>query len=461
MKKNAHAGIVLFLLLAFHLAWLVGIWITGASENLPKLLIAGGLSLFGYLAINLSPEVEFEKVGNGINWLANNQTAFLRLLTIVMLVFGILYASQQRVWPFDEERNFGASRVIAEQGLDVFFDRYAQNNYLANRHPPLIFIVNGLVMTVFGSSLLTMRIVTLMFGIGALMASYFLASSLYDKKIAVLTVLVLLTYPLIFRESTAGLLDVQATLFFVLTLYVAWKLAEKPSWKYGVVLGFSLGLGLLTKYMVMFIIPLLFLLFIFQKNIRALIIPAILSLSVAGALFLVWTWYGSQIGVRVPTVAGFSPSDLFASKQVVNPGPSQSGPVIEDFDISPGFFLLTESGRGFLLNSLITRLPSALGAYNLPLILLGAFVVLRQKSASNFFVLMWLGVVSLLLVLTLPDHRYFMVVFPAVAMISARWLETQSDVDLGRVTLLMLFCQIGSLYIFVDWKRATELFIGP
>lgn len=460
MKKTAHAGIILFFVLAFHLVWLAGIWITGASEDLPKLLIAAGLSFLAYLAINLSRHAIFEKIGNGINWLANNQTAFLRLLAVVVLILGVVYASQQRVWPFDEEQNYAASRLIAEQGLDVFFARYAQNNYLANRHPPLIFIVNGLVMSVFGSSLMTMRVVTLLFGIGTLVASYFLASSLYGKKIAVLTVLTLLTYPLIIRESTAGLLDVQATLFFVLTLYVARKLAEKPSWKYGVVLGISLGLGLLTKYMVMFIIPVLFLLFLFHKNVRTLVFPGILSLSVAGALFLVWTWYGSQIGVRVPTVAGFSPSDLFASKQVANPGPLESGPVIEDFDISPGSFLTSEWGRGFLLNSMITRLPSALGAFNLPLILLGSFVVLRQKSASDLFLLMWIGVVSILLILTLPDHRYFMVVFPAVAMIGARWMETQSEVDLGRVTLLLFACQIGSLYIFVDWKRATELFMG-
>lgn len=460
MRKNAYAGIILFIVLAFHLAWLGGIWITGASENLPKLLTAGGLSILAFLAIALTPDAKFEKIGNGINWLTNNQKAFLGLFTLVMLVFGILYASQQRVWPFDEEENYGASRLIAEQGLDVFFTRYGQNNYLANRHPPLIFIVNGLIMSVFGSSLTTMRIVTLLFGIGALAASYFLAADLYGKKIAVLTVLSLLTYPLMIRESTAGLLDVQATLFFVLSLYFARKLAEEPSWKNGVVLGISLGLGLLTKYMVMFIIPLLFLLFIFQKNKRALVFPGLLSLLVAGALFLLWTWYGSQIGVRVPTVAGFSPSDLFEPKQVLESGPSQSGPVIEDFDISPGSFLTSEWGRGFLMNSLITRLPSAVGAYTLPLILLGVFVVLRQKRASDLFLVVWVGLVSILLILTLPDHRYFMVVFPAVAMISARWLETQSDAELGRLTLMLFVCQIGALYIFVDWKRAAELFTG-
>ena len=446
---------ILFSMLAFQLAWLAGIWITGASKDSPKLLVAGGLSILAYLAVLLLRDAVFEKVGIGISWLANNQITFLRLLAVVMLAVGILYASQQRVWPFDEVENFRASRLIAEEGLNEFFAQYALNNYLANRHPPLIFMINGLALTVFGVDLLTVRIVTLFFGYGMVAASYFLASHLYGKKTAVLTVLFLSSFPLIVRESTAGLLDVQATLFFVLTLLLALQLAEKPSLKLGVILGLSLGLGLLTKYMVMFIIPVLFLFFLFHKNFRAMVVPAILSFSVAGALFLLWTWYGTQIGVRVPSVAGFSPSDLFASKQVVNSGPPQSGPVIEDIAISPGSFLTTGSGRGFLLNSLLTRLPSALGVYSLPLILIGLIEVIRRKSASDLFLLLWISVVSILLILTLPDHRYFMVVFPAVAMIGARWMEAQSNADIGRMTLLLLFCQIGSLYIFVDWERMT------
>lgn len=460
LKKFATTGAILFSMLVFQLMWLAGIWITRASENWQKLLVVGGISILAYLAVNFSRDSFFEKIGNGINWLANNQRSFLSLLAVVILAVGILYASQQRVWPFDEVENFRASRLIAEEGLNEFFAQYALNNYLANRHPPLIFMINGLALTVFGVNLLTVRMVTLFFGYGMLVASYFLASSLYGKKTAILTVLFLSSFPLIIRESTAGLLDVQATLFFVLTLLLALQLAEKPSLKLGIILGLSLGLGLLTKYMVMFIIPVLFLFFLFHKNFRAMVVPAILSFSVAGALFLLWTWYGSQIGVRVPTVAGFSPSDLFASKQVANAVPVQSGPVIEDIAISPGSFLTSEWGRGFLLNSLITRLPSGLGAYNLPLILLGMFLLVRQKKFSDLFVLMWIGVVSILLILTLPDHRYFMVIFPALAMAGARWTESQPPMSIGRMMLLLLFFQIGSLYVFVDWSRITELFIG-
>lgn len=460
VKKFVTNRTILFSMLIFQLAWLAGIWGTGASGNWQKLLIVGGVSILAYLVVNLLWESYFEKIGDWINWLANNQRAFLALLAVVMLAVGILYASLQRVWPFDEVENFKVSTLIAEKGLNDFFMQYARNNYLANRHPPLIFMINGLAMSIFGVNLMTVRMVSIVFGFGMLVTSYFLASSLYGKRTAVLTVLFLLSFPLIIRESTAGLLDVQATLFFVLTLLLAWKLAERPSWKLGVLLGLSLGLGLVTKYMVMFIIPVLFLFFLFRGNYRTIAVPVLLSFSIASVLFLLWTWYGSQIGVRVPEVAGWSPSDLFTSKQVASHAPAQTGPIIEEITISPGSFLTTEWGRGFLLNSLITRLPSGLGAYNLPLILLGLFLLIRQKRIGDLFVLMWIGVVSILLILTLPDHRYFMVIFPALAMAGARWTESQPPMDIGRVTLLVLIYQIGSLYIFVDWSRVSELFIN-
>ncbi len=459
VKKFVTNRTILFLMLAFQLTWLAGIWITRASDSWQKLLIVGVVSILAYLAINLLPESFFDKIGNWINWLANNQRAFLTMLAVVMLTVGILYASLQRIWPWDEEVNFKVSQLIAEKGLNEFFTRYAGNNYLANRHPPLIFIINGLAVSVFGVNLMTVRMVSLVFGFAMLVTSYFLASSLYGKKTAVLTVVFLISFPLIIRESTAGLLDVQATLFFVLTLLLALKLAERPSWKLGVALGLSLGLGLVTKYMVMFVIPLLFLFFLVRRNYRTTAVPVFLSFAVAGVLFLVWTWYGSQIGVRVPAVAGFSPSDLFASKQAMSAEPIQTDQVIEEIAISPGYFLTSEGGRAFLLNSLTTRLPSGLGAYNLPLILLGLFVLIRQRTNSDLFVLMWIGVVTILLILTLPDHRYFMVIFPALAISCARWTESQPPIDIARATLLALICQIGSLYILVDWSRVSELFI--
>lgn len=460
LKKITEARFVLFAMTAFQLLWLAGIWFTGASGNWQKLVPVGVLAALAYIALYVFRESFFENIGSGINWLAENQTSFLTLLAVVVAAVGIYYASVQQVWPFDEEENFYASKIIAAQGYKEFFAQYALENYLSNRHPPLIFMINGLAVSIFGDHLIVIRIVSVIFGYCMLVASYFLASALYGKRAAVLTVLNLLCFPLIIRESTAGLLDVQATFFFTLTLLLALRLAEKPTWGLGVALGFSLGLGLVTKYMVMFIIPLLIVFFVVRRNYRATVFPALLSFFIAGTLFLLWAWYGGQIGVRVPSVAGFSPSDLFTVKTLPAEAQEQDGDIIEEIAISPGFFITTESGRGFFLNSLITRLPSGFGAYSIPLILLGLFVAIRQRISSDLFVALWIGVVSILLILTLPDHRYFMVIFPALAMLGARWSHLLPSKDMGRLAWLLFVFQIGALYIFVDWSREAELFTG-
>ena len=460
LKKFANVRTALFVMTAFQLLWLAGIWITRATENWQKLALVGVIAALAYLATFVFRESFFERIGNRINWLAENQTAFLILLAVVVAVIGVAYASVQRVWPFDEVENFYASNIIASQGYKEFFAQYALENYLSNRHPPLIFMINGLAVSIFGSHLIVIRIVSLVFGYGMLVASYFLASSLYGKRTGVLTVLILLCFPLIIRESTAGLLDVQATMFFTLTLLLALKLVEKPLWTVGLALGLCLGLGLVAKYMVMFVIPVLLVFFVIRRNYRATAIPVFLSFLLAGVIFLAWTWYGSTIGVRVPSVAGFSPSDLFAVKAIPADVLAEDGDVVDEISVGLGYFLTSEWGRSFLLNALTTKLPSGLGAYAIPLILIGLFVMLRQKTSSDLFVALWIGIVSILLILTLPDHRYFMVIFPALAMLGARWGELLPAKDMGRMAWLLLIFQIGALYIFVDWSRESELFTG-
>jgi hypothetical protein len=39
------------------------------------------------------------------------------------------------------------------------------------------------------------------------------------------------------------------------------------------------------------------------------------------------------------------------------------------------------------------------------------------------------------------------------------WTEFQHPMDIGRVTLLSLIYQIGSLYLLVDWNWVSEIFI--
>jgi 4-amino-4-deoxy-L-arabinose transferase-like glycosyltransferase len=250
-------------------------------------------------------------------------------------------------------------------------------------------------------------------------------------------------------------------LFYTLSLLLAWKLAQRPSGLLVICLGLALGFGFLTKYMLLVILPVLVIFFLFWRNYRSTLVPVFVSFSLAGGLLLLWAWYGSQIGVRIPVVAGFSPSDLFTTQLAGSTRLLPEGLVIDDIDISPGFFFTSEWGRGFLLNSLLTRLPSGLGAFNLPLILLGLWLLIAgtPRRAADWFVLIWIGITGILLLLTLPDHRYFMVIFPALAIAMARWLETQPTKEIGQVTLLGIIYQIGTLYLMVDWSRSNELFV--
>jgi hypothetical protein len=73
-------------------------------------------------------------------------------------------------------------------------------------------------------------------------------------------------------------------------------------------------------------------------------------------------------------------------------------------------------------------------------------------------VLLWIGAVSLSLFLTLPDHRYFLPVFPAIAIVIAQVL-LRFPAYAERAILLSLLLGISNLYLFVDWVRESHLFV--
>ena len=109
------------------------------------------------------------------------------------------------------------------------------------------------------------------------------------------------------------------------------------------------------------------------------------------------------------------------------------------------------------LETLVSRLPSALGTYTLAMLFLGSWQVLQQPLTADTMILVWIGVPSVLLVILLPDHRYFLPIFPALALIMARGLVGSSLCGPPPIVLALLFCA-GNLYLFVDWNRRKYLF---
>jgi hypothetical protein len=142
---------------------------------------------------------------------------------------------------------------------------------------------------------------------------------------------------------------------------------------------------------------------------------------------------------------------LFAFSQGILTGQS------EITQVNPTYFVQDTSGLRWMINSIGTRLTSAIGLHNLPLLALGAWLALRRRQAGDAQALAWIVVISVILVLTLPDHRYFMPTFPAMALLMGQALKERPPAA-ERALLLSLLLWAGALYLYVDWYRASELF---
>ena len=110
------------------------------------------------------------------------------------------------------------------------------------------------------------------------------------------------------------------------------------------------------------------------------------------------------------------------------------------------------------LESLFTRIPSSLGVYHAPLLLLGLLYLLKRRQSADLLLLIWIGALSLSLFLTLPDHRYFLPIFPALAFVVAHMLLRFPEYA-GRAILLSLLFGAGNLYMFANWVRESHIFL--
>ncbi len=407
-------------MILLQILWLALTWLSGAATNWRKIpllllysLVAGG----AVLALPIAPA-------------SGEKTHLLLLVSLVVLAVGVVYARDQRVWP-DETLSRQVARIVAREGIGPLWAKYKQSAWLAQQHPPLLIILYGLAMRAFGARLLVARLVTLFLAVMALWVAYFLGREFHDRQTGETAMLFLLSFPLFMRLGTAEMSDVPVMLFFSLALLLILRLLRRPSYRLALLAGLVIVAGLLVKYTMVLIYPLLGGWFLASPAFRRRKRYLAVVLSISAAAGVAWLVFASRIGVlhtQVQTLASFA-TVVFR----------------------------TDIGRRFLFEALTTRLPAALGVYNAPVIALGAWRLWRRHSRSDLLVALWIAIVFIVLIVTLPDHRYFMLAFPAVAVLMARGLNS---VPAARKVVILSLCYgAGALYLFVDWQRAAHLFL--
>lgn len=192
----------------------------------------------------------------------------LTLFRIVVLVFSQaeLGPDEAQYWYWSRELDFG------------YFSK-----------PPLIAWAIGATTALFGNDEWAVRLSAPFFHFGAACFLYLIARDVFDKRIAFWTGLAWLTLPGVILSSFIIATDAPLLFFWSGALYFLFRIvsAERPARRDFARLGFMIGLGLLSKYAMMYFIAATAMTMIYpplrQKLLRkALLLTAL----IAFALFL-------------------------------------------------------------------------------------------------------------------------------------------------------------------------------
>lgn len=409
---------------ALQALWLIVIWLTGAATDWRKFLLLLLYTLICGMAIGYAPTDSLARMKQLAKRCAPHEWLLSLTLGVAVLGVGVAYASAQRGWP-DEAQVFQASCLVVEQGVAAFFAAYGKIGWLGTQHPPLVPLLYGFAMQIFGVNVFVMRLISLLLGLATLLLTYDIGKTLYNRNTGLLAALFLLSTTFFWRLSATALTDMPVTFFFTLTLSLTLRLLRAPTYGLAVAVGLCIGAGLLCKYTMVFIYLVLFGSCLLTGSFK-LLLPHL------GVATLV------SIGILTPWLAYASDKEVLALQ-------------MSTLTRHARFVLYGRKQRPRIFEWVLIRFPTGLGVYNFPLLFLSGLELLRRRSQADLFVLLWIVAVFLPLVLTLPNPRYFMPAFPALAIAMACGLERVS-IDAERVAILALLYGGGAMFLY--WEQA-------
>tara|TARA_R110001583_G_C5624269_1_gene406498 strand:- start:222 stop:1793 length:1572 start_codon:yes stop_codon:yes gene_type:complete len=159
---------------------------------------------------------------------------------------------------------YGPLEIDSEEAQYWIWSRHLQLSYYSK--PPLIAYLNWFSTSLLGDTLLGIRINAILIGFGIAMTCYYLALELFhNRKTATIASLLSYALPFIWLPSSFFTTDSPLLLFWLLSLLFFWKAVKTDSMKNWIYFGISFGLGIISKYAILFLLPCL-LLFLWLRH---------------------------------------------------------------------------------------------------------------------------------------------------------------------------------------------------
>lgn len=465
MKNFKNPNLILIATLLMHALWLVLSWFIENDapypNRNPQLLMV--TMTFGILLITL-PQVKWSPLVQVTRQLERNHWLALTLLALLILIVDVVYFLYLR-WGHDEPTFLLAVQSLTKRGVGYFFANYGQIPWLGGQHPPLPVLGTGSALYLLDSNMLiTARGVAALIGFATAACTYLIARQLYDRQTALLAALLLFAVRHFYMFNIVAGNDLYITFFFTLTVLLFLQMnrtvqslpSNTPhSMGWAIAAGLSLGLGMLSKYTMVLAYLLLpatiWWPFAHQSRFKDIFTKRslwlgtkqlIIVIGISSLLVGSWLWYLYQselIQEQAATVLSYGGIEVEPSSETL---------AVAEYTFFDGWHVR------FLIRALTYKIPSAIGVYNLPLILLGLWVWITQRRNrhymwANGFLFLWLIVVFIPVLVTLPVERYVMPAYPALAVMMAHGLRTMSK-EPTRIVLLVVALSLTSLWLFTQ-----------
>jgi mannosyltransferase len=346
------------------------------------------------------------------------------LIIFIGLVLRLISLNQS-LW-LDE----ATTALVAKMSLGNIFTKFLPGDF----HPPLFYLIEKYWTAIFGYSEIALRTPSILFSLGIIYTAYLIAKKIFNKKIALLSAILIATSGLsIYYSQEARMYSLAA---FLVSILVYLFLEKK--W-----LLFSIILALLatTDYVSLLIIPIFW--FVGLKDWKKMLLAQI-------PIFLFFIFW-SSIFLKQLT-SGLS--------QVGSSWWNLLGPAtLKNVALIPVKFIF---GR-------ISFDDKALyGIVALAAIILFGFVILKVRKSIK---LLWSWllipiVLGILLSFKIPTLSYFRFIFclPALYIIVAAGLEQFTKNKYLLITIFLLINISSSMYYLLtprfqreDWRKAVDI----
>lgn len=152
---------------------------------------------------------------------------------------------------FDE----AAEQTTPLEWFDPFIPAWTKLSF--HDHPPLVFLVQHIFISIFGENNFGLRISSALFGVASVYLIYLLGKRLYSARAGLIAAALLAVTINHVALSRIGLQEAQAVFFILLVCYLFLRAMDRDTYGAWITAGAALGLAFLTKYTTLVLVPIL------------------------------------------------------------------------------------------------------------------------------------------------------------------------------------------------------------